>query len=110
MSNALESFCLMLDVSIPWAVELSVLKGLPSGGCGCPSSIAAMRMGQAALPPMYIPPVSTSTADDITRLMVWHMTWKGALSICCFTFGSFPRKKCTAPLLRALGSTRSCTR
>ena len=70
MSKALESFCLMWEVSMPWAVELSVLKGLPSGGCGCPSSIAAMRIGQAALPPMYIPPVSASAADDMTPFMV----------------------------------------
>ena len=49
--KALEILDRMLDVSIPCAVLLSVSKGVPFAGCGCPSSIQAMCIGQQCRDP-----------------------------------------------------------
>ena len=73
MYNALESLDLMLEVSMPWAVLLSVLKGVPFLGCGCPSSIHEMRTGQLCLAPRYNMPVSASDAEETTFLIVWKI-------------------------------------
>ena len=42
--NALDSLDRMLDVSMLCAVLLSVSEGVPFAGCGCPSSVQAMRI------------------------------------------------------------------
>ena len=44
--KALESLDRMLNVSMPCAVLLLVSKGVPFAGCGCPSLMQAMRIGQ----------------------------------------------------------------
>ena len=46
ISKALDSLDRMLDVSMPCAGLTSVSKGFPFAGCGCPSSIQAMCIGQ----------------------------------------------------------------
>ena len=51
ISKALESLDRMLDVSMPCAVLLSVSKGVLFAGCGCPSSMQAMRIGQQCRAP-----------------------------------------------------------
>ena len=70
MSKAFDFFCLIVEVSIPWEVLLSVL--IVVGGCGCPISIKVVRFGTAALLLWYMPTVSASAAEDITLRMVLH--------------------------------------
>ena len=51
ISKAFESLDRMLDVSMPCAVILSFLEGVVFAGCGCPSSIQAMCIGQQCRAP-----------------------------------------------------------
>ena len=74
ISKALESLDNMLDVSIPCAVPLLVSKGVPFAGCGCHSSMQAVRIGQQCRAPRYMPPISASEAEATTFLMVWQRT------------------------------------
>ena len=48
----------MLGVSILWEVMLLVFKGVPFSGCGLPSSMHVMRIGQPCFAPRYTPPVT----------------------------------------------------
>jgi hypothetical protein len=61
MSKDLGSFWRIFELRMPWAVLLPVSKGDPVIGYGWPISA---RIGQACLPPMQIPPVLASAADD----------------------------------------------
>ena len=70
----MESLDRMLDLSMPCAVLLSVSEGVPFAGCGCPSLIQAMRIGQQYGAPMYMPPVSASEAEATMFLVVWQRT------------------------------------
>ena len=51
ISKALESLDRMLDVSMPCDVLLSVSEGVMFAGCGCPSLMQAMRIGQQCQAP-----------------------------------------------------------
>jgi hypothetical protein len=106
MSNALERFCLTRDVRIPYAVELSVFKGV--GGWGWPMSIRACRMGTSFCALMKAAPSSASDAAAMTcRMRVLSMCtapfsftfWSGCL-------GRSARWKNPPALLRAPYATR----
>ena len=64
----------MLDANIPCAVLLSVSKGVPFSGIGCPSLMHAMRRRQPCLAPRYTSPVSDSEVDDTAFLIFWQRT------------------------------------
>ena len=51
-----------------FAVELSVDMRFPLAGCGWLSSDSAVMMGTACWPPMKMPPVSASAAEETTFL------------------------------------------
>ena len=107
MSKAFDNFCFIAEFKIPVAVELSLYIGVPLGGCGWPSSMRAVRMGQARWVAMKIPPVSASAADAMTFLMVLHITWRGALVVGVdWRVGSVPRLYQAAARERACGRTR----
>ena len=64
-----------------------------------PSSVRVARMGQARWTAIKIPPVSASAAEDITFLIVLHMTCSGEfLGWRGFLVGSFPRTNQAAAL------------
>ena len=79
MSKVFDLSCLIFEVSMPWAVLLSVL--MMVGGCGWPSSSKAVLMGTAVLLLCYIPMDSASAADDMTLRMVLHSVWMGPLGV-----------------------------
>ena len=66
---------------IPVAVELSLITGVPWGGCGWPSSARATLMGQAFWAARKMPPVSASAAELTTFLRVLQRTWRSAFCI-----------------------------
>ena len=68
--NDLEIFTRMLDVSMPWEVLLSVLKGVPVGGCRWSSSMHEIHMGHPWRAPTYMPPFLAYDAEATTFLMV----------------------------------------
>lgn len=108
MSNALDSLALIVAVTIPCVVELSVNAGVPLAGCLCPSSLSATVIGTARWQPAYRLPVSPSTADAMTFLIVEHMIWMGPLFLIFMSFliGSFVRMNHPAARDCALGRTR----
>ena len=82
MSKALDFFCLMVDVRMPWDVLLSVR--MVVGGCWWPNSVNVVLIGTAVLALRKIPIVLASAAEDMTRLTVLHSVWTGPLG---FGFG-----------------------
>ena len=62
MSNVLDKCWRKYEVSIPFAMEVSVYGGVPFGGCGCPNSMSVTRMGHAPCTFMNMPPVLHSEA------------------------------------------------
>ena len=59
------------------AFELSVSRGVPVGGWGCPNSTRVVRIGHASWALRKIPPVLASVAEAGTLFMVLTMTWSG---------------------------------
>ena len=90
-----------------FAVELSVSRGVPVAGHGCPISTRAARIGQASLAPRKIPPVSDSAAEAGTPLMVFTITWRGPLGVGLvgLVVGLSVCVKRVVQRLRAFGST-----
>ena len=80
MSKAFESFWRRLAVRTPFAVELSVDMRVPLAGCRWLSSDSAVMMGTAYWPPMKMPPVSASAAEETTFYRVLKMNWMAPLS------------------------------
>ena len=66
------SFC-----TIPCAVDLSVLRGVPVLGCLWPGSCSVVRIGTPSLVLMKSPLYSASAADDRTIFMILHRTQIG---------------------------------
>ena len=64
----------------PFTVEFSVDMWFPLAGCGWLSSDSAVMMGSACWPPMKMPPVSDSVAEETTFCRVLQMTWMAPLS------------------------------
>ena len=64
----------------PFTVELSVDMRVPLAGCQWLSSDSAAMMGTACWPPMKMPPVSASSAEETTFCRVLQMTWMAPLS------------------------------
>ena len=79
MSIALEFFCLIEELTIPAAVELSVLSGVH--GWGWPSSARHVRIGSAICALWKSAPSSASAADAITFLRVLHSAWRTPLGV-----------------------------
>ena len=73
MSNALDNFWCIYEVIIPFAVELSVYRGVPFGGCRCPNSMSVTRMRHARCKVMNMPPVLHLAAEAMLFLIVRHM-------------------------------------
>ena len=81
MSNDFEGFACMFDVSIPWAVLLSVSNVVPCLGCGWPILMHAVRIGYPCLAPRYIPLVLALYAEVTKFLIVLHRTSTRLLSL-----------------------------
>ena len=60
----------MLNDNIPFLVILSVSKGVPFSGWGCPSSMHEIPRGHLCLEPRYTPPVLASEADA-TKFLIF---------------------------------------
>ena len=73
MSNALDNLALMVAVTMPCVVELSVNAGVPLAGCLCPSSLSVTVIGTALWHPAYKLPVSPSAAEAMTFFIVEHI-------------------------------------
>ena len=58
----------MFECMNPVVTTLSILKGVPSGGCLCPNMINVRRIGIACLILRKAAPVSASAADETTCL------------------------------------------
>ena len=93
---------------ISLAVELSVSRGVPVEGWGCPNSIRVVRIGHASWAPRKIPPVSASEAEVGTPFMVLTMTWSGPFGagLGGSVVGLLVSVNSVTQRLRALGSTR----
>ena len=72
MSNNLDHFWRIDEVSIPFEVELSVFRGVPFGGCRCPNSMSVTRMGHARLMVMNMRPFLHSAAEAMMFLIFRH--------------------------------------
>ena len=102
MSIAFVRFGVILPLTTPSAIELSVCNGV--GGCGCPISSKMIRMYTASRAMMYNAPNSASVADDMTCLMMWAILRRAPLFV--GTSPPLERKKCPPALLLAFGSLR----
>ena len=80
LSKAFESFWRRLAARTPFAVESSVNMRVPLAGFGWLSLDSAVMMGNAWWPPMNMPPVSASAAEETTFYRVLQMTWMAPLS------------------------------
>ena len=80
MSKAFEIFCQRLAVSTPFTVELLVYMQVPLAGCRWLSLYSAVMMGTACWPPMKMPPISASAAEETKFCRVLQMTWIASLS------------------------------
>ena len=63
----------------PFAVELLVDMRVTPAGCWWLSSDSAVMMGTACWPPMKMPPVSASAAEETTFCGFLKMTWMAPL-------------------------------
>ena len=59
----------------PFTVMLLVDMRVPLTGCRWLSLDSAVMMGTACWPPMKMPPVSASAAEETTFCRVLQMTW-----------------------------------
>ena len=80
MLKAFESFWRRLAVRTPFAVELSVDMLVLRAGCGWLILDSVVMMGTVCWPPMNIPPVSSSAAEETTFCRVLQMNWMAPLS------------------------------
>ena len=79
MSNTLDNFWRIDEVSIPFEVELSVYREVNFGGCRWPNSMSVTRMGNVHFMVMNMPPVLNSAAEAMIFLIVRHVILIGAL-------------------------------
>ena len=69
MSIAFDRFYFIVSFAKPTDVVLSTCMGV--GVWGCPSSLRVVRIGKAYLAFRKVAPISVSTAEDMTVLMIW---------------------------------------
>ena len=74
MSNALDNFWRIYEVSIPFAVDLSVYRGVTFGGYGFPNLMSVTRTGHVRCTVMNMPPFSHLAAEAMMFLIFSHMT------------------------------------
>ena len=73
MLNALDKFWRINEVIIPFALDFSVYKGVPFGGCGCINSMSVTQTGHARCTVMNMPPIFHSAAEAMMFLIFRHM-------------------------------------
>ncbi len=96
------NFFITLLFTTPSAVVLSVCIGV--GGCLCLEYSSVFRAGMASRQLMKRVPISASTADEMTALMIWEIVRIKPLLL---GMGSLlDIKKCLPALLGALVSER----
>ena len=74
MSKQHDFFWRTLLCTIPCAVDLSILTGVPVFGCLWPSSCSVVRIGKPSFALMEILPYPASAADDKNIFMILHRT------------------------------------
>ena len=108
MPIALDLCCLILSLQKP--LELSTCTGV--GGCGCPISSNAVRIGTASCVARKMAPTLDLIADIITVFIIFARAYIIPLSGGCLlsgypgVVGFGPRKNKALALLRALVSDR----
>ena len=94
-----------MPLTIPVVALLSQWTG--GGGCGWPSSSKVSRQIRPSLMFKKNAPDSASDADAAAKGRMLHSAWNAPLrKIGLLSFGSAPRKKCPAALLRAFLTER----
>jgi hypothetical protein len=100
MSIAFDRFCLIVSFTMPYAVELSVRRGV--GGCVWPSSVSVTLSGAPLWALRKHAPASDSAAEATTFLMTAATLRMDPLSVSC-SGDLFPRKKQTSETALCVG-------
>jgi hypothetical protein len=103
MSIDFDRFCLIVLLTMPNAVELSVRRGV--GGCVCPSSVSVTLSGAPLWALLKHAPTSDSAAEATTFLMTTATLRMDPLSVSC-SGDLFPRKNRPPRRLHALETER----
>jgi hypothetical protein len=81
MSIAFDRFCLIVSLTMPYAVELSVRRGI--GGCVCPSLVSVTMRGAPLWALGKHAPTSDSAAEATTFLMTAATLRMDPLRVSC---------------------------
>jgi hypothetical protein len=103
MSIAFDLFCLIVSLTMPYAVELSVRRGI--GGCVWPSSVSVTLSGAPLWALWKHAPTSDSAAEATTFLMTAATLRIDPLCVSC-SGDLLPRKNRPPRRLRALETER----
>jgi hypothetical protein len=103
MSIAFERFCFIVLLTMPYAVELSIRRGV--GGCVWPSSVIVTLSGAPLWALWKHAPTSDYAAEANTFLMMAVTLRMDPLSVSC-SGGLLPKKNRPQRRLRALETDR----